>query len=99
RPGHGYYYELVDLETARTPPRIILAYEMNAASVPVERGAPIRLRVEHQLGYKMPKWVNRIELVEDFRRIGGPRGLARRRPPLLPLCRYLTRADGMRRHN
>jgi DMSO/TMAO reductase YedYZ molybdopterin-dependent catalytic subunit len=47
---------------------------MNGAPVPVEHGAPIRLRVEHQLGYKMAKWVHRIELVEDFRRIGGGQG-------------------------
>lgn len=73
RPGHGYYYEVIDLETALKP-QVILAYEMNGAPVPVEHGAPIRLRVEHQLGYKMAKWVNRIELVEDFRGIGSGQG-------------------------
>ena len=73
RPGHGYYYEVIDLETARAP-QVILAYEMNGTSLPVEHGAPLRLRVEHQLGYKMAKWVTRIELVTDFRGIGEGQG-------------------------
>lgn len=72
-PGHGDYYEVIDLETARTS-QVILAYDMNGAPLSVEHGAPLRLRVEHQLGYKMAKWVNRIELVEDFRGIGKGQG-------------------------
>jgi DMSO/TMAO reductase YedYZ molybdopterin-dependent catalytic subunit/thiosulfate reductase cytochrome b subunit len=73
RPGNGNYYEVIDLETARAP-QVILAYEMNGALLPVEHGAPLRLRVEHQLGYKMAKWVDRIELVENFRNIGKGQG-------------------------
>lgn len=73
RPGHGSYYEVIDVQTASAP-QVILAYEMNGAPLPVEHGAPLRLRVEHQLGYKMAKWVNRIELVEDFRSIGKGQG-------------------------
>lgn len=73
RPGNGNYYEVIDLETARAP-QVILAYEMNGAPLPVEHGAPLRLRVEHQLGYKMAKWVDRIELVEEFRSIGKGQG-------------------------
>jgi hypothetical protein len=44
---------------------------------------PLRLRIEHQLGYKMAKWVHRIELVADWRHWQGPKGLARRRAQLL----------------
>jgi sulfoxide reductase catalytic subunit YedY len=73
RPGNGDYYEVIDLETARRS-QVILAYEMNGAPLPVEHGAPLRLRVENQLGYKMAKWVHRIELVEDFRGIGKGQG-------------------------
>jgi methionine sulfoxide reductase catalytic subunit len=73
RPGHGYYYEVLDIETARRP-QVILAYAMNGEPLAVEHGAPLRLRVEHQLGYKMAKWINRIELVEDFRGVGGGQG-------------------------
>ena len=72
-PGHGYYYEVIDLETARRP-QVILAYDMNDAPLSVAHGAPLRLRVEHQLGYKMAKWVTRIELVADFRGIGKGQG-------------------------
>jgi DMSO/TMAO reductase YedYZ molybdopterin-dependent catalytic subunit/thiosulfate reductase cytochrome b subunit len=72
-PGHGEYYEVIDLKTARGS-QVILAYEMNGRPLPIEHGAPLRLRVEHQLGYKMAKWVNRIELVEDFRGIGKGQG-------------------------
>ena len=40
----------------------------------MEHGAPVRLRAERQLGYKMPKYVQRIELVDGFARIGGGKG-------------------------
>ncbi len=47
---------------------------MNGELLRIEHGAPLRLRVEHQLGYKMAKWVNRIELVADCRGIGKGQG-------------------------
>ncbi|HEY0105687.1 MAG TPA: molybdopterin-dependent oxidoreductase [Rhizomicrobium sp.] len=68
-----YYYESLDLLEA-THPQTILAYELNGQVLPVEHGAPIRVRAERQLGYKMPKYVQRIELVASFARIGGGRG-------------------------
>ena len=40
----------------------------------VENGAPLRVRVERQLGYKQPKYVRRIELVSSFAAVGGGRG-------------------------
>ena len=61
-----FYYESLDLLEA-THPQTILAYELNGRNLPVEHGAPVRLRAERQLGYKMPKYVQRIELVEQFR--------------------------------
>ena len=42
--------------------------------LPVENGAPLRVRVERQLGYKMPKYVHKIELVSSFSTFGGGRG-------------------------
>ena len=54
-------------------PQTILAYEMND-KVPVANGAPLRLRVERQLGYKMAKYVMRIELVESYANIGEGKG-------------------------
>ena len=47
---------------------------MNDAPLPVPHGAPIRVRVERQLGYKMAKYVMRIEVVHDIRDIRGGRG-------------------------
>ena len=41
----------------------MLAHEMNYSSFPETYGAPLRLRVENQLGYKMVKWIDRIEFV------------------------------------
>lgn len=67
------YYESIDLSEARHP-QTILAYAMNDAPLPVPNGAPVRLRVERQLGYKMAKYIMRIELVARFDHIGGGRG-------------------------
>jgi DMSO/TMAO reductase YedYZ molybdopterin-dependent catalytic subunit len=70
--GHGdptrEFYEVIDLELARHH-QTILAYEMNGKPLPVAHGAPLRLRVETQLGFKMVKWLRSIELVEDYRHI------------------------------
>jgi len=67
------YYESIDLEEARHE-QTILAYEMNDRALPVQHGAPLRLRVERQLGYKMAKYVMRIALVSSFDAIGDGRG-------------------------
>ncbi|MBX3485969.1 molybdopterin-dependent oxidoreductase [Phenylobacterium sp.] len=61
--GTGQYYESIDLIDAYHP-QTILAYEMNDATLPVRHGAPLRLRVERQLGYKQAKYVMRIEVVD-----------------------------------
>jgi DMSO/TMAO reductase YedYZ molybdopterin-dependent catalytic subunit len=73
RDGTDPYYESVDLDDAYHE-QTILAYQLNDAPLPVANGAPIRLRVERQLGYKHAKYVLRIEVVESFARIGGGRG-------------------------
>jgi DMSO/TMAO reductase YedYZ molybdopterin-dependent catalytic subunit len=67
------YYESIDL-TGAYHPQTILAYEMNDAVLPVAYGAPLRLRDERQLGYKMAKYIMRIELVESFADIRGGKG-------------------------
>ncbi|MCC7328387.1 MAG: molybdopterin-binding protein [Burkholderiales bacterium] len=67
------YYESIDLDDARHP-QTILAYDLNGAPLPVPNGAPIRLRVERQLGYKHAKFVTAIEFVASFAHIAGGRG-------------------------
>jgi len=71
--GTGKYYETIDLVDAFHA-QTILAYDMNDAPLPVANGAPLRLRVERQLGYKMAKYVMRIEAVASFDAIGRGRG-------------------------
>jgi methionine sulfoxide reductase catalytic subunit len=71
-PGTAYY-EVIDLELA-SHAQTILAYQMNEAPLQVAHGAPCRLRVETQLGFKMVKWVRSIELVEDYSMLGAGQG-------------------------
>lgn len=71
--GTGCYYETIDLELARHP-QTLLAYAMNDRPLPLEHGAPLRLRVETQLGFKMVKWLRAIELVADYSAIGEGQG-------------------------
>jgi len=67
------YYESIDMEDAYHP-QTILAYQLNDAPLPVANGAPIRVRVERQLGYKMAKFITSIELVSTFDHIGRGKG-------------------------
>jgi DMSO/TMAO reductase YedYZ molybdopterin-dependent catalytic subunit len=71
--GEVFYYESIDLVDAYHP-QTILAHAMNGAPLPVANGAPLRLRVERQLGYKMAKYVHTIELVDSFASLGNGRG-------------------------
>jgi len=71
--GGSLYYESIDLEDAFHP-QTILAYELNGEPLPIKNGAPLRLRLERQLGYKMAKYVMRLEIVEDFSGIAGGKG-------------------------
>jgi DMSO/TMAO reductase YedYZ molybdopterin-dependent catalytic subunit len=67
------YYESVDLIDAHHP-QTILAWGLNDKPLAVGNGAPLRLRVERQLGYKQAKYIERIELVDDLTKIGGGKG-------------------------
>ena len=55
-------------------PQTILAYALNDEALPVKNGAPLRLRVERQLGYKQAKYIMRLEAVEDFAHMGRGKG-------------------------
>lgn len=67
------YYESIDLTDAFHP-QTILAWGMNGGRLPVGHGAPLRLRVERQLGYKHAKFVMRVEARDTLAGLHGGRG-------------------------
>jgi DMSO/TMAO reductase YedYZ molybdopterin-dependent catalytic subunit len=67
------YYESLGFDDAYHP-QTILAWALNGKTLPVPNGAPLRLQVPRQLGYKMAKYLRRIDLVASFRDIEGGRG-------------------------
>ncbi len=73
RLGGVPFYESIDLIDAFHP-QTILAWRMNDAPLAIAHGAPLRLRVERQLGYKQAKFVMRIELRESLAGLHGGKG-------------------------
>ncbi|HEV7321700.1 MAG TPA: molybdopterin-binding protein [Ensifer sp.] len=71
--GSVAYYESIDMIDARHP-QTILAYGLNGTPLPVANGAPLRVRIERQLGYKMAKYIRAIEVVADLSPFGAGRG-------------------------
>jgi thiosulfate reductase cytochrome b subunit len=69
----GAYYDTQSLETVLYA-ECILAYEMNSQPLPEVYGAPLRLRVENQLGYKMVKWIKEIRFIRSEREVGEGEG-------------------------
>ena len=67
--GAGCYYGTVRMHLA-VHPQTILAYEMNGQPLSIPHGAPLRLRLETQYGFKMVKYIRAIEFVEDYDKIG-----------------------------
>ncbi|WP_120715846.1 molybdopterin-binding protein [Tsuneonella amylolytica] len=67
------YYESIDLDDAFHP-QTIIAHSLNGEPLPVINGAPLRLRVERQLGYKHAKYLTGIEAVASFADIAGGKG-------------------------
>ena len=67
------YYESLDLGQAAHP-QTILALDLNDKPLDNDHGAPVRLKIPTQLGYKSAKWVSRIELVADMKSIYGGTG-------------------------
>ena len=69
----GAYYDTQRLENVLNR-QSLLAYEMNYEPLPKLHGAPLRLRVENQLGYKMVKWIKGIEFVATEEQVGVGHG-------------------------
>ena len=70
------FYEVIDMLLA-THPQTILAYDLNDETLPLLYGAPLRLRVETQLGYKMVKYLRSIELIAEYHTAGDGQGGSR----------------------
>ena len=71
--GDALYYESCDLIDALHP-QTIMAWALNDAVLPIANGAPLRLRIERQLGYKHAKYVQGIEAVSSLDAIGAGKG-------------------------
>jgi DMSO/TMAO reductase YedYZ molybdopterin-dependent catalytic subunit len=71
--GGRPYYESIDLLDGYHP-QTILAHRLNGDALPIENGAPLRLRVERQLGYKHAKYVTGIEAVASLEAVGDGKG-------------------------
>jgi methionine sulfoxide reductase catalytic subunit len=69
----GRYYDVHKISNMRHE-LTILAYEMNGGPISVLHGAPLRLRCENELGFKMVKWIAAIEFVHDFADLGAGQG-------------------------
>jgi DMSO/TMAO reductase YedYZ molybdopterin-dependent catalytic subunit len=72
-PEGVLYYESLDLHQA-VHPQTILALDLNGRPLDAAHGAPLRLKVPTQLGYKSAKWVHRLQLAASFSRIGQGQG-------------------------
>ena len=69
----GQYYESVALVDAFHP-QTLIAHDMNGRPLDIPHGAPIRLRVERQLGYKQAKYIARVQITDTLKGINGGRG-------------------------
>lgn len=67
------YYESIDMVDAYHP-QTIIAHSLNGEPLPEKNGAPLRMRIERQLGYKQAKYVKAIEAVTSFDAIGQGKG-------------------------
>lgn len=73
RLGDKPFYESIDLIDAFHP-QTMIAWGMNDRLLSVPHGAPLRLRVERQLGYKQAKYIQRIQAVDSLASIYGGKG-------------------------
>ena len=69
----GRYYESIDMIDALHP-QTIIAHRLNGEPLPIKNGAPLRARVERQLGYKHAKYLTGIEAVASLDDIGRGKG-------------------------
>ena len=73
RIGGAPYYESIDLIDGFHP-QTLVAHSLNGEELPVKNGAPLRMRIERQLGYKHAKYLTGIEAVASLNKIGLGKG-------------------------
>jgi DMSO/TMAO reductase YedYZ molybdopterin-dependent catalytic subunit len=69
------FWDSIDMLDALHP-QTVLAYALNGQELPTPHGAPLRLRVPRQLGYKSIKYLSRIMLTDSLKHVGDGRGSA-----------------------
>ncbi len=71
--GVDIYWDSLDMPDAWHP-QTLLAYGMNGEELPIEHGAPVRVKIPRQLGYKNVKYLSRILVVDTVANIGNGKG-------------------------
>ena len=66
--GGGQYYDSHTIESMHLP-QALLAYELNYQPLNDVHGAPLRLRTETHLGFKMVKWIEAIKFAKDVKHV------------------------------
>ena len=66
KSGDGFY-ETVDLDLIASDSRIMLAYDWDGHSLPIDHGFPLRIWLPDRFGMKQPRWITEIMVVEDYR--------------------------------
>jgi DMSO/TMAO reductase YedYZ molybdopterin-dependent catalytic subunit len=67
------WWDSLDMPEALHP-QTLLAFSMNGAEISVDYGAPLRLRVPRQLGYKSQKYLSRITVVDSLKNVEDGQG-------------------------
>ena len=71
----GFWWDSIDMPDAWHP-QTFLAYSMNGGELPVDHGAPVRMKVARQLGYKSVKYISHITVTDSMKHIGDGQGSA-----------------------
>jgi DMSO/TMAO reductase YedYZ molybdopterin-dependent catalytic subunit len=71
--AHDDAWDSLDLPDAYHP-QTFLAYNLNGREISPEHGAPLRLRVARQLGYKSVKFLSRLTLTDSLKNVGNGKG-------------------------
>jgi len=69
----GFWWDSIDMADAWHP-QTFLAYGMNGGELSVDHGAPVRMKVARQLGYKSVKYISHITVTDSMKHIGDGQG-------------------------